>query len=110
MRQGQHVLGAGDRHVQGFQRVLAVIKGAGDAGGVNDEIHPPVFVSVPVQRLDDVVLQEGDIFDFTKFFARFAGGDQVVEDDKPAGFILYGLVEVGKDLGEITAEEPAPAG
>nr|WP_242442664.1 hypothetical protein [Magnetospirillum sp. 15-1] len=84
----------------------AVIERAGDAGGVDDVVE----ATLPLQRLDDVVLDEfgmGILGDHRAFLAR---RDQVVRRDQLDRLLQHVLVEVGEDLHEIAAEKASAAG
>lgn len=72
---------------------------------MNNEVN---FI-IPVQRLNDIVFDEGDVFNIADFLASLTGGNQVVYGNQFAGFVQDGCIKVGEDFGEVAAQETAPA-
>ena len=73
---------------------------------MDDEVQ----IILPVQRLDDVVLPEGNVFGLGDLRAFIAGGDQIVETNHLARLIKDRPIQAGENFGEIAAQKPPPAG
>ena len=102
----EHVLGSPNGDLERFERVFAVVVRTRDAGGVENVVDG--FGGV--ERLDDVVLDEGvALFEFGLLGARFARRDQVIDGDQFAWTREYLLVEKAENGRKVPSEKSAPS-
>ena len=104
-RKFEQILGAGGGDFQRFERVLAVVVRARDAGGMNDE----VVTLVRLKRLDNVVLPVAEPVAATGQRALFLCGDQTVEHGNRARLVQMLSIEAVEHRGEIMSQKAETA-
>src|SRR3989338_3727908 len=100
--QRQHLLRAQRRHLQRLEGVLAIVVGAGDAGGLNHVIER----LIERERLDDVLSEEAETILSGVGSALLGSRDQIVADDDLAWLRQVMRIQVGKQGREVAPQEP----